>query len=490
MNMEKQIATSQFDFKQRRPYDVISASLPADLETPVSVFLKLKKHGAKFLLESVDGGTIIGRYSFIGIKPESKIIIDNKYIYVQNGSSDTSVRIDHCRAPLDLLRKYLNQFQLKNALAYPRLLGGMVGYIGYDFVRFLEKLPHTNPDDLNLPLAIFHMIDTLLIFDHVARRIKILRLTDDISSKKDNEILRSIKDILLSPLKLPATRVCLEKNTSIISNFTKDRFCKAVNDVKEHIKAGDVYQQVISQRVQLITEADPFTVYRCLRMINPSPYMYYLDFDDFKLIGSSPEAMVRLENNLATIRPIAGSRPRGENEEQDHALAADLIADEKERAEHVMLVDLGRNDLGRCCKIGSVKVTEFMKIERFSHIMHLTSNITGKLRPGLDQFELFAATFPAGTLTGAPKIRAMELIDEIENTKRGPYGGAVGYFSLTGDTDWCINIRTIIMKGKTCHLQAGAGIVADSIPEHEYIETNNKIAALKAAIESAERGLV
>ena len=488
--MVKQVLTSQFNFKQRRPFDVISASLPADLETPVSVFLKLKEHGAKFLLESIDGGTIIGRYSFIGIKPESKIIIDSEYIYVQNGEPDNNVRIDHCRAPIDILRKYLNQFQLKNSAADPRLLGGMVGYIGYDFVRFLEKLPDTNPDGLNLPLAIFYMIDTLLIFDHVARRIKILRLTDDISGKKDNEVLQKIRDILLLPLKLSGNKPCLNQDISTTSNFTKDQFCKAVDNVKEHIKAGDVYQQVISQRAQLNTEADPFTVYRCLRMINPSPYMYYLDFDDFKLIGSSPEAMVRLENGLATIRPIAGSRPRGGSEEEDHTLAGDLIADEKERAEHVMLVDLGRNDLGRCCEIGSVKVTEFMKIERFSHIMHLTSNITGKLHSGLDQFELFASTFPAGTLTGAPKIRAMELIDEIENTKRGPYGGAVGYFSLTGDTDWCINIRTIIMKGKTCYLQAGAGIVTDSIPEREYTETNNKISALKAAIESAESGLI
>lgn len=463
--------------------------MPADLETPVSIFLKLKAHGAKFLLESVEGGTIIGRYSFIGIEPQSKITLDRQYLNVLNGSPESSFRLDHHGSPLLALREYLNQFHLKDAQAYPRLLGGVVGFISYDFVRFFENIPDSNPDDLNIPLAMFHMIDTLLIFDHVSRRIRILRLTGDISNKRDNGVLQNIRDIIYAPLILPQNKQRPQQDIQPISNFTEEQFCRAVDRVKEYIKAGDIYQQVISQRLQVSTTADPFTVYRCLRMINPSPYMYYLDFDDFQLIGSSPEAMVRLENDLATIRPIAGSRPRGENEEQDQLLADELLADEKERAEHVMLVDLGRNDLGRCSEIGSVKVTEFMKVERFSHIMHLTSNITGKLRPDMDQFELFKVAFPAGTLTGAPKIRAMELIDEIENTRRGPYGGAVGYFSLTGDTDWCINIRTIIMKDDICYLQAGAGIVTDSVPEKEYLETNNKIAALKAAIESAERGL-
>jgi anthranilate synthase component 1 len=274
----------------------------------------------------------------------------------------------------------------------------------------------------------------------------------------------------------------------LISNFTEPEFCAGVEKIKEYIRAGDVYQLVLSQRLTGETEADPFLIYRALRMLNPSPYMFYLDMDEIKLIGSSPEALSRLENRLATVRPIAGTRPRGKTDEEDRLLAKQLLEDEKERAEHVMLVDLGRNDLGRCCEYGSVAVPEFMEIERYSHVMHITSHVTGTLSPKLDQYDLFHATFPAGTVSGAPKIRSMQLIEELENLKRGPYAGAVGYFSLSGDMDWCIAIRTIIMKGKNYFLQAGAGIVADSVPEREFVESNDKIAALRKAIEMAEEG--
>jgi len=339
-----------------------------------------------------------------------------------------------------------------------------------------------------MPLALFYLIDTLLVFDHVQRRLKVMCLHDAAGRSAAGEKLEQIVEILRSPLILQEPKEDGVYGGSLSSNFSKDEFCRAVKKVKEHIVAGDVYQQVISQRLTGKTEADPFMIYRALRMLNPSPYMFFTDFDDFKLIGSSPEALVRLEDNIATVRPIAGTRPRGSDEEKDRLMEQELLADEKERAEHVMLVDLGRNDLGRCCEIGSVKVTDFMKVEKYSHVMHMTSNVVGKLKADKNQFDLFRATFPAGTVTGAPKIRAMQLIEEYEKTKRGPYAGAAGYFSLSGDMDWCITIRTIIMKGKQFFLQAGAGIVADSVPEREYDETLQKIMALKKAIEIAEEG--
>lgn len=470
--------------------DIISVTIPADLETPVSAFLKLRKYGAKILLESVESGTILGRYSFIGMKSAFRITIDSQSTIINNGSEDYSVAHAGNGSPLLVLKNVINCMTIENAHGYLRLLGGAVGYISYDFVRFFEPIPELLEDSLNLPLAMFHMIDTLLVFDHIQRQIKILRLTDDVSKDDAQNELDEIKKALTETIDYSALSEKIEPGKALVSNFTEQEFCRAVQEVKKHIVAGDVYQQVISQRLHGTTKADHFNVYRALRMLNPSPYMYYLDFDDVLLIGSSPEALVRFEGGLATVRPIAGTRPRGKDEADDKRLGQELINDAKERAEHVMLVDLGRNDLGRCCRTGTVHVTDFMTIERYSHVMHLTSNVVGQPRPETDQFELFKMTFPAGTVTGAPKIRAMQLIEEIEKTKRGPYAGAVGYFSLTGDMDWCINIRTIIMKGDDFYLQAGAGIVADSVPEKEYLETQNKIAALQKAIETAEGGLL
>lgn len=468
---------------------VVSLSIPADLETPVSAYLKLRNHGAKCLLESVESGTIVGRYSFIGMRPEFRIIVTPEHVEIRNGKNETNIPITPDRSPFSILKSFLQQVSLTGVPGQPRLLGGAVGYISYDFVRFFENIPDLSPDELHLPLAMFHMIDTLLVFDHVRRRIDILCLADASMTTEAKAKIDMIKAVLLSPLTMPIPEPRQVTPVEPLSNSSHDQFCRAVDQVKQHIRAGDVYQQVISRRLRGSTSADPFLVYRSLRMLNPSPYMYFLDFDDIVLIGSSPEAMVRLEHRIATVRPVAGTRPRGGTEEEDKTLSEELLADEKERAEHIMLVDLARNDLGRCCEVGTVQVTDFMTIERFSHVMHLTSNVIGRLRPDLDQFDLFKATFPAGTVTGAPKIRAMQLIEEMEKTKRGPYAGAVGYFSLSGDSDWCINIRTIIMKGKDYFLQAGAGIVADSIPANEFVETDNKIAALKRAIETAERGL-
>ncbi|MCP4704375.1 MAG: anthranilate synthase component I [candidate division Zixibacteria bacterium] len=467
---------------------VLTKEMPADLETPVSAFLKLKKYGAKILLESVESGTILGRYSFIGINPSSKIIIDQNNLVIKNGGADLKMPHSNVNSPLESLKTVLDDFSLEVSSDYPPLLGGAVGYISYDFVRFFEKVPTKTEDSLEMPLALFYLIDTLLVFDHVKRCLKIMTLVEDGQEDIGRVKTEQIVKLLLSPLEIPTPTAVTKSTDNLKSNFEKDDFCSAVRKVKEHIVAGDAYQLVLSQRLSGTTESDPFMIYRALRMVNPSPYMFFLDFDDIKLVGSSPEALVRLEKGIATVRPIAGTRARSENSEEDKKLEEQLHADEKEKAEHVMLVDLGRNDLGRCCEIGSVKVTDFMETERYSHVMHMTSNVIGKLKPGLDQFDLFKAAFPAGTVTGAPKIKTMQLIEGLESVRRGPYAGAAGYFSLTGDMDWCITIRTIIMKDKDFFLQAGAGIVADSVPEKEFQETRDKLAALKKAIETAEEG--
>jgi anthranilate synthase component 1 len=483
----KSLLTDALAGKSRR-LQVAMIELPADLETPVSAYLKLKDHGARVLLESVESGTILGRFSFIGMMPESTLALSAEGLTVSNGSLGVTLPHEKPGSPLDSLKQVLSRISIDAPESHPRLLGGAVGFISYDLVRLFERIPELTSDVLGMPLALFYFIDTLVVFDHVQRRLRIISLTDDPKGEAVRHKLEQMREQLRAPLKLVQRHGPLQMGNGFASNLTKDQFCNAVRSAQEHIKAGDVYQLVVSQRFTGRTEADPFLIYRALRMLNPSPYMFYLDFDDTKLIGSSPEALVRLDSGMATVRPIAGTRHRGKDEEEDRQLAEQLIADEKERAEHVMLVDLGRNDLGRCCDIGSVKVTEFMKIEKYSHVMHMTSNVVGKLSPGMDQFDLFKATFPAGTVTGAPKIRSMQIIEELENVRRGPYAGAVGYFGLSGDMDWCIAIRTIICRGGEYHLQAGAGIVADSVPEREHQESIDKMTALKRAIELAEEG--
>lgn len=474
--------------RSRLNLQVVARELPADLETPVSAFLKLRDFGAKVLLESVEFGITLGRYSFIGFQLNHRIDIMREKTSIRSGSGTQEISHDGSN-PLEHIKKMLSRLGVEPGRQMSRLLGGVVGYIGYDFIRFIENIPDGSEDNLNVPIASFYVIDTLLVFDHVRRRMVILSLTDDAPRADVQQNIDKVIERLRSPL----PKIIVGRKTSpgetAVSNFTEREYCRAVEKAKEHIRAGDVFQLVLSQRYCGETEADPFHVYRALRMLNPSPYMFFLEMGDVTLVGSSPEALVSLENGRTSVHPIAGTRPRGENETEDRRLADELLADEKERAEHVMLVDLGRNDLGRCCDYGSIGVSEFMKIERYSHVMHITSHVSGALRSDLDQFDLFNATFPAGTVTGAPKIRAMELIDEMEGLKRGPYAGAVGYFSLSGDSDWCISIRTIIMTGKKYFLQAGAGIVADSVPEREFIETNNKLAALRKAITMAEEGL-
>lgn len=461
--------------------------MPADLETPVSAFLKLQSYGAKLLLESVVGGTILGRYSFIGVSPRTKVELKHDAMHLHSSEGEFRIAYEGTD-PLKSLKELLGSFIISSGGDRPPLLGGLVGYFSYDMIRKFERVNGRLPDPLDLPLGIFYLVDTLLVFDHVQHKLKIMTLSEPGGEAGANETVERLMSIIRMSLRTPAIVPSPCSTNELSSNFTNEQFCTAVEQTKEFIRAGEVFQLVLSQRLSGETEAEPFTVYRALRMLNPSPYLFYLDLGPTKLIGSSPEALVRLKDGRATIRPIAGTRPRGDSDDVDRELAAELLADEKERAEHVMLVDLGRNDLGRCCEYGSVSVDEFMKVERYSHVMHMTSNVTGTLRRGLDQFDLFRAAFPAGTVSGAPKIRAMQLIDELEHEKRGPYAGAVGYFSLSGDMDWCIAIRTIVMKGKRYYLQAGAGIVADSVPEREYQECLDKLAALTKAIKNAEEG--
>jgi len=458
----------------------------ADTETPVSAYRKIEGE-TSFLLESIEGGKNIARYSFLGSDPVLMVRSKGTSVEIVESGKSREVVGD----PLEVLKGLLLRYRPVRYPNLPRFHGGFVGYMGYDVVRFMEDIPSKNPDALELPDINFILTDTILAFDHVRHKIIVIsnaHVEGDPSSAYDGavrKIDRIVKKIE-SPLKKSDVEMDVKQPSGEIkvkSNMTKAQFEEMVGRAKEYIRAGDIIQVVLSQRFETEMRADGFNVYRTLRTINPSPYMYYLKFGDQKLIGSSPEVMVRLEKGTATVRPIAGTRPRGKDDEEDKEMEKDLLSDEKERAEHIMLVDLGRNDLGRVCKFGTVRTTESMAIERYSHVMHIVSNVEGEISKGKDAFDLLRASFPAGTVSGAPKVRAMEIIDELENTRRGPYAGAVGYFSFSGDLDTCINIRTIVVKGKKAYAQAGAGIVADSSPENEYFETVNKAKALIKAIE-------
>ena len=377
----------------------------------------------------------------------------------------------------------------------PRFAGGFVGYIGYDMVRFFEVIPDANPDELDMPDMHFVLTETMLIFDHVDHKIKIVSnafIKNDPDKAYENACAKIEELIakLKKPMLVPEVKPSVPEQKEVQSNYSKDEFKEIVEESKEHIRRGDVIQVVLSQRLKRKTHADAFSIYRALRSINPSPYMFYLKFGETKIVGSSPEILVRCEDGLVEVRPIAGTRKRGENLREDKQLEEELLADPKERAEHIMLVDLGRNDIGRVCEYSSVEPREVMRIEKYSHVMHIVSDVIGKLRKDKDVFDLVRATFPAGTVTGAPKVKAMELIDNFENVRRGPYAGCVGYFSFSGNLDMCITIRTIVVSGGEAYIQAGAGIVLDSDPEKEYEETLNKAKAMVKAIEFAENGLV
>ena len=478
----------------------VTRELPADLETPVSVYLKLRDGSPSFLLESVEKGEQLGRYSFIGVQAPMSLTARGGRV-ITKGAGGAVLESHEYGDPLDAVKEALARRAPIDVPGLPRFTGGAVGYLGYDWVRFVEKLPETASDDLDLPTFIFLLADNLVIFDHVRHRLIVLancRLEGDLTAAYADAIARidQIVARLRKPLVVPETPNVLSDATWQ-SNFDEQRFEAMVLEAKEHIAAGDIFQVVLSQRLTRQTEADPFTIYRALRMTNPSPYMYFLelpgdgaDGEPIRVVGSSPEMHVRLEDGKAQLHPIAGTRWRGDSPEEDVRLAEDLMDDPKERAEHVMLVDLGRNDLGRVSEYGSVRVPALMTVERYSHVMHIVSDVQSTVRREFDAFDLLRATFPAGTVSGAPKVRAMEIIEELEGTRRGPYAGCVGYIGYDGAMDTCITIRTVVMRGKTCTLQAGGGNVADSDPVYEWNETLNKARALAVAVEVAERGLV
>ncbi len=470
----------------------------ADLDTPVSAYMKISGGEYSFLFESVEGGEKWARYCFLGCDP--KIIISlkgNKVTVENNGHTETREITDG--SPMTGLKDILAEYEPVEVAGLPRFSGGAVGFIGYDMVRSFEELPQDTEDDLNVPDARFIITDNLLIFDNVAQTIKIV---SNVHVKNDDAVEayhQAAINIAVIENKLRADLPATvhdegvdnsEKQTRIESNFEKEQYKDAVQRIKEYILEGDAIQVVLAQRLKFNISKDPFTIYRALRTINPSPYMYYLKFGDIRVVGSSPEILVRLEGDKIEVRPIAGTRKRGQSEEEDQALEKDLLSDEKELAEHIMLVDLGRNDVGRVAETSSVVVNEQFIIERYSHVMHIVSNVRGRLKDGLDSYDVLAATFPAGTLSGAPKIRAMEIIEELEPTRRGLYGGAVGYISFSGNMDTAIAIRTLLIKEDTAYLGVGAGVVADSVPENEYEETMSKGRALLRAIELAEKGLV
>jgi len=464
----------------------------ADLETPVSAMKKMFESDFAFLLDSVEGGEKIGRYSFLGADPSILFKSKNRevdLIYMNNEET-----FEATGSPLDVLRDVMSRYKLVPDPGLPPFIGGAVGYVSYDEIRNLEpRIPNKNPDDLSLPDTFFMITDNLIIFDHVRHRILLVN-NAHVRSDPESAYMESTHQIELLHERLRRPLPGSEPRNSeaplqMESNVTEEEFKRIVDKAKEYIYAGDIFQVVLSQRLKTNFQCDPFDIYRALRAINPSPYMFYLRFGGLQMIGSSPEILVRVTGDTIQIRPIAGTRKRGRTEDEDEALERELLADPKERAEHIMLVDLGRNDCGRVAQYGTVRVDDLMSVERYSHVMHIVSNVVGTLDPRYDAYDVLKASFPAGTVSGAPKVRAMEIIDELENVRRGPYAGAVGYFSFSGNLDSCITIRTIIVRGDVAYVQAGAGIVADSVPEKEYQETLNKARGMLKAIEMAQEGL-
>ncbi len=477
--------------KQAESFNLIPVfkEILADTETPVSAFYKLT-NGVKnkycYLLESVEQGERLGRYSFICADPQ---------LFFQ---SDTNDEFSNT-TPMEQMYLNLKQYKPAENKLLPRFWGGAVGFVSYDYVHRLENLPIENKDGILWPETMFLLSRNILIFDHFRQKIKVVcSVFIDKKTGLEKQYLKAVNEIdnvvktLRNSKPLTGNISSLNKNNNISSwshSFPKNGFLSAVKKTKEYIRAGDIIQSVISQRFYKPISCSPFSIYRVLRTVNPSPYMFFLKFNDLHLVGSSPEILVRKENNIAEVRPIAGTRPRGTNDEQDKKYEHNLLRSVKERAEHLMLVDLGRNDLGRVCRYGTITVPEFMTIERYSHVMHIVSLVRGKLDKKHNVAQLFNVCFPAGTVSGAPKIRAMQIVDELEPTIRGPYAGAVGYISFQGNMDMAITIRTMIIKKDIVYVQSGAGIVSDSIPEKEYVETQSKAAALLKSVGIAENGM-
>jgi anthranilate synthase component 1 len=474
--------------------------LIGDTLTPVSAFCKIQEGDWAFLFESVVGGERLGRYSFLGSGPFLRFQAYDRHVLTQTGANagPASVQEQEHPDPLRLLEERLAAYRAPQLPGLPRFCGGAVGYAAYDSVRYAENLPSPPPDDRGLPDLCFAFYDRMVIFDHLNKTVAAVahahvnpadlagsyRAACRRVDRLVERLHQGVADLQLTDI-APVGEVQLPYT----SNFEPAAFEQAVEKCKEYIKAGDIFQVVLSQRLQTETRARPFDIYRTLRVVNPSPFLFYLKAGPVCLVGSSPEIMARVEGDRVTIRPLAGTRRRGATEEEDQRLAAELLADPKERAEHIMLVDLGRNDVGRVSRYGTVQLSDVMTVERYSHVMHLCSNVTGRLQPGKTAFDALRSCLPAGTLSGAPKVRAMQIIDELEPHRRGPYGGAVGYIDFSGNMDTCIALRTLVLKGQTAYLQAGAGIVADSIPANEREETLNKARGLLRALEMAEKQL-
>ncbi len=466
----------------------------ADLDTPLSTYMKLCAAPYSYLFESVQGGEKWGRYSIIGL-PAKKVITANanQITIKENGNLIEEYKVDD---PLAEIEKIQQTYKVAEIEGMPRFNGGLVGYFGYETIRYIEpRLNKNDKDDpIGSPDVLLMVSDEVVVFDNLGGKLFIIVHADPSNNdafakahQRLDELVESLANKHIDKIKSNVSRTVNEKD--FVSGFTQENYEAAVDRIKEYIVEGDAMQVVLSQRLSIPFESEPVNLYRALRCLNPSPYMYFLDLDDFQIVGSSPEILVRLEDDIVTVRPIAGTRPRGKTEEEDIALEKDLLADPKELAEHLMLIDLGRNDAGRVAEMGSVTLTDKMIIERYSHVMHIVSNVTGKLKEGMSAIDVLRATFPAGTVSGAPKIRAMEIIDELEPVKRGVYSGAVGYLSWNGNMDTAIAIRTAVIKDKTLHIQAGAGIVADSVPRNEWDETMNKGRAIFRAVSLAEKGL-
>ncbi len=470
--------------------------LLSDALTPVSAFRQIDTGGSACLFESVIGGEKVGRYSFLAVDPFLQITARGTAVTIE--SEDRREQLE-CSDPLDKLRSLLAPFKAVHLPELPPFEGGAIGYAGYDVVRYVENLPNAPPDDRRLPDMCFGLYDRMVVFDNVSKTMFVVAMArldkhggnaktayDDAVKRVDELVVK-----LSRASALPPTDIATQGDPKIAyeSNFRQADFEEAVRKCVEYIRAGDIFQVVISQRLKLQLRSDPFEVYRTLRVVNPSPFMFFVRTPDVTLVGSSPEIMCRVVDGKVTVRPLAGTRKRGATDEEDRRLAEELLADPKERAEHVMLVDLGRNDVGRVAKFGSVKLSDVMVIERYSHVMHITSNVTAELRPDCDAFDALKACLPAGTVSGAPKVRAMQIIDELEPHRRGPYAGAVGYIDYSGNMDTCIALRTLVVQGDNAYIQAGAGIVADSDPEAEYQETLNKARGLLKAIEVTQARL-
>ena len=468
--------------------------LTSDTLTPVSAYCKIQEGDWAFLFESVVGGERIGRYSFAGAGPAVKFQAWGNRVVIEEGTRRTELQHSN---PLKLLGEYLSRYRAARVETLPVFCGGAVGYAGYDVVRYAENLPHPPPDDRGLPDLCFAVYDRMVIFDQLQKTVFAVAHAqvgpgDNLTAKYD-EACRRVDELVrrlqqgVADLQVTDIAPRGDVHRDWQSNVDRTEFEAAVRKAQEYIKAGDIFQVVLSQRLQTETRARPFDIYRALRVVNPSPFMFHLKCGpSLVLLGASPEIMVRVENRTVTTRPLAGTRRRGQSAEEDRQLAEELLADPKERAEHIMLVDLGRNDVGRIAQFGSVLLTDLMTVERYSHVMHISSTVQGELLPHCTALDALQACVPAGTLSGAPKVRAMEIIDELEPCRRGPYGGAVGYLDFSGSMDTCIALRTMVLHGQTAYLQAGAGIVYDSVPSEEYLETLQKAKVLLKAIEIAE----